>query len=155
MNKYVVCIRWYDDDDIGDEVLLVTDDYQKAREVFKENVAELKSLRPEWTVIDDSLLKFYAHGTMPNCHEVKIHQVITDDADTTNQLNKTQTARLVTLTRRIWKSLSREERENYYNDTGTIGFIEDVARILNLHTYKLTLNEFETIHNKVFQEVKI
>ena len=156
MNKYVVYIRWCDDDDIGDEVILVTDNYQRAREVFNDNVAELKSLHPEWTVMDDSILKFFAHGTMPNCHEVKIYQVEAeeDEVPDTNHLNKTQTARLITVARRTWKSLSREEQESYYNDRGTIGFIEDIACILNLHTYKLTLDEFETIHTKVFQEAK-
>ena len=155
MNKYVVYLRWYDDDDIGDEVVLVTDDYKKAREVFQENVAELKSLHPEWTVMDDSFLKFFSHGTMPNCHEVKIYQVDTEDAEPdNNKLNRTQTARLISFARHTWRSLSHEEQEKYWNDTGTIGFIEDMARVLHLHTYTLTLDEFETIHTKVFQEAK-
>lgn len=69
-------------------------------------------------------------------------------------LTRIQKGRLVTIARRIWKSLSREEQERYYNDTGTIGFIEDVAQLLGLHLCTLTLGEFEQIHTKIFREVQ-
>lgn len=69
-------------------------------------------------------------------------------------LTRTQKGRLVTMARRIWKSLSHEEQERYYYDTGTIGFVENVAQLLGLHLCTLTLSEFEQIHTKIFQEVQ-
>ncbi|MBO7323430.1 MAG: hypothetical protein J6U51_07600 [Bacteroidales bacterium] len=66
------------------------------------------------------------------------------------ELNKKQIGRLITAGRRIWKSLTPEEQEAYYYDTGTIGFVEDVAKLLHLHIYNTSLTTFEAIHRSIF-----
>lgn len=40
--------------------------------------------------------------------------------------------RLKELAISVWNQLSNEEKEDYYNDCGTIGFIEDIARLLHM-----------------------
>ena len=67
-----------------------------------------------------------------------------------NELTKEQTGRLITFSRKLWKSLTQEEREAYYCDSGTIGFVEDVSRILHLNLCTTSLSHFETIHRSIF-----
>lgn len=67
-----------------------------------------------------------------------------------NELTKEQTGRLITFGRRLWKTLTQEEREAYYADIGTIGFVEDVSRILHLNLCTTSLSHFEAIHRSIF-----
>lgn len=67
-----------------------------------------------------------------------------------NALTKEQTKRLVTVARKIWKTLTQEEQEGYYNDIGTIGFVENVSVLLHLGSYTVSLAEFDAIHTKIF-----
>lgn len=67
-----------------------------------------------------------------------------------NVLTKKQANRLITVARKIWKTLTPEEQEGYYNDIGTIGFVENVAVLLHLGLYKVSIAEFEAIHSRIF-----
>ena len=49
------------------------------------------------------------------------------------KLNKKQINRLITFGRRVWNMLTKEEQENYYYNTGTMGFVEDIMAILHIH----------------------
>lgn len=66
-----------------------------------------------------------------------------------NNLTKEQKNRLCKVGRRIWRMLSDDERDAYYCDTGTIGFVENVATLLHLGLCTVTLDEFERIHNYI------
>ena len=67
-----------------------------------------------------------------------------------NTLTKSQTHRLITVARKIWKTLTPEEQKGYYYDIGTIRFVENVAVLLHLGLYKVSIAEFEAIHIKIF-----
>lgn len=63
------------------------------------------------------------------------------------------TDKLITVGHTIWhKLLTAEDREQYYHDTGTIGFVENVANLLHMGLEKVTLTEFEDIHNKIIDK---
>ena len=69
--------------------------------------------------------------------------------ENTKELTKEQAARLITVGRKIWKMLTPDEQSAYYVDIGTIGFVEDVARMLHLDLYTTSLKTFEFIHNSI------
>ena len=69
----------------------------------------------------------------------------------TTELTRDQIARLITFGRKIWKSLTEQEREAYYCDHGTIGFVEDVASLLHLELCSVSLSRFEFIHNSIIK----
>ena len=48
-----------------------------------------------------------------------------------------------------WLSLSTEEKENFYYDTGTIGYVEAELPIEFIET--LSIEEFEKIHDYICQ----
>ena len=45
----------------------------------------------------------------------------------------------------IWKLMPEEKREEYYYDTGTIGFIEEVITLAKLDINKFTEDEIDYI----------
>ena len=45
----------------------------------------------------------------------------------------------------VWKELSTEEKEAYYYDTGKIGFISDIARVLHMDVSTITSEDFATL----------
>lgn len=65
-------------------------------------------------------------------------------------LTMEQSKRLVAVARKIWRTMTPDERNRYYYDTGTIGFVENVASLLGLGLHKVTISEFEAIHTKIF-----
>lgn len=65
------------------------------------------------------------------------------------ELTKEQAARIITVGRKIWKMLTDDEKTRYYVDIGTIGFVEDVARLLHLDLCMTSLKTFEFIHNSI------
>ena len=42
----------------------------------------------------------------------------------------------------VWKELSTEEKEAYYYDTGMIGFISNIARVLHIDVNTITSEDF-------------
>lgn len=46
-----------------------------------------------------------------------------------------------------WRALSAEEKENFYNDTGTIGYVESELPVEFIET--LSVEEFEEVHNYI------
>ena len=50
---------------------------------------------------------------------------------------------------KIWDRMDRDEKECYALDTGTIGFISDVARILHLMPELLTEEEVEEMLDNI------
>ena len=61
----------------------------------------------------------------------------------TDELNE-QLNRLITVGRNVWNSLTEEEQANYYYDSGTYSFVEDIMVIL--HIYKLeSVEQFEYV----------
>lgn len=71
-------------------------------------------------------------------------------------ITEEQIERIVELGRIIWSNLSNDERENYYYDNGTIGFVEDVLRILCLHEnndYNFeSVEVFDRVHDRIIYE---
>lgn len=61
----------------------------------------------------------------------------------------TKYKRLKELCRTVWSLLTEEERERYLYDTGTIGFIEDVAKILDLEVEDLLVELLDDILNQM------
>ena len=46
-----------------------------------------------------------------------------------------------------WQALSTEEKENFYNSTGTIGYVESELPLEFIET--LSIEEFEKIHDYI------
>ena len=55
--------------------------------------------------------------------------------------------RVVYIADHIWHTLTKDERELWYSDTGTIGFIEEVIYLLH---QEVTEDFVERVHNRVF-----
>jgi hypothetical protein len=75
MELYIMTVDWYDDNTGHNiQVYEVTDDFDKAKKVFKEYVDSHRErdLKDGYTVMDDYETLYYAHGTMPNYHRVQI-----------------------------------------------------------------------------------
>lgn len=71
------------------------------------------------------------------------------------KLDKKQINRLITFGRRVWNALTREEQENYYYNTGTMGFVEDIMAILHIHKLEFESEEqFEYVHELITKEKK-
>ena len=49
----------------------------------------------------------------------------------------------------IWKLMPEERREEYYYDTGTIGFIEEVIALAKLDVNKFTEDEIDYIADQL------
>ena len=47
-------------------------------------------------------------------------------------MNKKQLKRFVKVVKKTWSILTLEEKILYYVDTGKIGFIEDIAKLLHI-----------------------
>ena len=60
-------------------------------------------------------------------------------------MNNIQFNSLKQMTRTIWQLLTSDEQEQYYNDTGTIGFVDDVSRMLYLDVDDLTHEQLDEI----------
>lgn len=56
-----------------------------------------------------------------------------------------KTKRLKELCQAIWPLLTKEEQEAYIYGTGTIGFVEDVAKILNVEVGDLLIEVVDEI----------
>ena len=70
------------------------------------------------------------------------------------KLTKENARRLVNFGRKVWKMLTDDEREAYYIDNGTIGFVEDIATVLHFQLCEVSLTEFEAIHNLIIRGIK-
>ena len=69
------------------------------------------------------------------------------------KLDKKQINRLITFGRRVWNMLTKEEQENYYYNTGTMGFVEDIMAILHIHKLEFESEEqFEYVHELITKE---
>ena len=53
--------------------------------------------------------------------------------------------RLQEICYKVWQLLTEEEQENYYYDTGLIGFIEDAAALIRFDADKLTETDLNLI----------
>jgi hypothetical protein len=60
-------------------------------------------------------------------------------------MNKFEKLRLTELCNTIWKLLTNDERENYFYDCGTIGFVEAVADMLYLDLEELSDADLDDI----------
>lgn len=64
--------------------------------------------------------------------------------------NTKQLDRLVTIGRNLWNSLTEDEKEAYYLDRGSFGFIEDVMTILRVPVEEFESPEhFEYVHDLI------
>lgn len=73
--------------------------------------------------------------------------ILTFSANLAQDTHYEKIARLVMFGRQIWLSLSEDERACYYDDSGTLGFVDDVMKILHIHENEIeSLQEFERIH---------
>lgn len=70
-------------------------------------------------------------------------------AELPDKLTKEQIGRLITVGRRMWKSLTHDEQDKYYDGHGTIGFVHDVARVLHLDLGGVSTKDFDFIHNSI------
>lgn len=61
------------------------------------------------------------------------------------KLTKTQINRLKTFGRKTWNSLTKEEQESFYYDTGTIGFVECMADVLHIKLSPLDCDIMEEL----------
>lgn len=59
--------------------------------------------------------------------------------------------RLCKFGRKVWKSLTHNERVNYYYDTGTIGFVEKISSILYIDLDEFSQEEFEKIYEFIIK----
>lgn len=66
-----------------------------------------------------------------------------------NILTNEQLNRIVSLGHQVWSSLSEDERENYRACDGTVEFVDDIRRLLNLH--EIHGYDFESVD--VFNQV--
>lgn len=57
--------------------------------------------------------------------------------------------RMTQVGRRVWNALTNDEREAWYCDTGTYGFIECVADILHIDLSKWTTEDMEYVEARV------
>ena len=64
-------------------------------------------------------------------------------------LNRKQAKRLIKFGRRIWNSLTRDEQESYFNDTGTYGFVETLLSLFHINPNDLNTREFELLHRAI------
>lgn len=62
-------------------------------------------------------------------------------------LNHSKLNRLVLFCEQTWAVLSEPERENYYSDTGIIGFVEDCMKILRIYQSELSVEQMDNIVN--------
>ena len=64
-------------------------------------------------------------------------------------LNRKQAKILIKFGRRIWKSLTRDEQESYFDDTGTYGFVETLLSLFRVNSYDIRTKEFELLHRAI------
>ena len=57
--------------------------------------------------------------------------------------------RLAEMAQTVWKPLTDDEREAFYADIGTIGFLENVANLLHMDISTMTLDEFDELWEMV------
>lgn len=60
-------------------------------------------------------------------------------------MTKLELARLTKIALSAWKLLDVEEKEAFYTDTGTIGFVENVANLLHIDISTMSLNELDEL----------
>lgn len=53
----------------------------------------------------------------------------------------------VEFAKKVWSLLSDDQHMNYYCGTGTIGFVEDMARV---YQPDLTDDQYEQAHDEIF-----
>ena len=58
-----------------------------------------------------------------------------------NNLSQEQLNRAIEIGKTLWSAFTQDERDKYFDDTGTISFFENVLYILNLHEYITTLEQ--------------
>lgn len=64
-------------------------------------------------------------------------------------MENSKLARLTLFAEQTWFNLSPDERENYYNDTGIIGFIEDCMKILRIYPSEIAVEQVDFICNRI------
>ena len=57
--------------------------------------------------------------------------------------------KLTRMCKMVWKELSTEEKEAYHYDTGMIGFISNMARVLHKDVSTITSEDFATLGNEL------
>lgn len=60
-------------------------------------------------------------------------------------MTKVELARLTEMAQIVWKRLDVEEKEAFYVDTGTIGFVESIADMLRIDISTMTLDELDEL----------
>ena len=65
-----------------------------------------------------------------------------------NRWTDEQEIKLMINGRILWSSLTDEQKDSYYSDTGTYGFIENLCMTMCL-TVSDDLDQFERVHNQI------
>ena len=60
-------------------------------------------------------------------------------------MTKNELTRLTKIALSTWRLLDVEEKEAFYADTGTIGFVENVANLLHIDISTMSLNELDEL----------
>lgn len=60
-------------------------------------------------------------------------------------MTKLELARLTEMAQIVWRLLDVEEKEAFYADTGTIGFVESIADMLHINISTMSLNELDEL----------
>ena len=64
-------------------------------------------------------------------------------------MKREELTHLTKIAQTVWTGLSDYEREAFYIDTGTIGFVEAIADLLQMDISTMTLAEFDEIWNTI------
>lgn len=60
-------------------------------------------------------------------------------------MTKEELTRLTEMAQTIWELLTEDEREAFYVDIGTIGFVENVANLLHINISTMLLDELDEL----------
>ena len=60
-------------------------------------------------------------------------------------MSKEDKVRLKEMCIKVWSLLTDDEKEQYYYNDGTIGFVEDMSNILYIDSNKLTVTDLDDI----------
>lgn len=64
-------------------------------------------------------------------------------------MENSKLARLTLFAEQTWSNLSPDEQEEYYDDTGIIGFIEDCMKILRIYPSEIAIEQMDFVCNRV------
>lgn len=62
-----------------------------------------------------------------------------------------QLGRIITVARKIWRTFTEEEKANFYNETGTYGFVQMVADMLYIDIGELPFAQFDAMHSMIIR----